>query len=858
MTPIARHHLLAALAGLREPAFTVAGLPLLPSDALGQCLGLWTLCDAVESATPEALARWQRERLDALFTHLRGVSAFWAGRLAGWSGDGTGELVALPPLSRDAVQAQVAAEGGLAVPAGHGAVHAHAASGSTGDALTVHTDAWVGFLNSQLCLRHALGSALPLGATMVIAGSGTDDGCGADWGLPAGALLATGPAVRIRTAGRELGEIVALIARQRGAVLACTPELLVQIEASAAGRVSPLATPATDLRGCVSVVLTQGGPVDAALRETASRVFGARLVDRYSRRDVGPIALDCAEAPGHYHVCTPNAVVEVVDVDGQAVAEGAQGRVLVTALHAAATPFIRYAVGDLARWHSVCPCGHRGPVLSDLARLADGQMPDADLAPQPVASPVISTVPARTSSHSRLLAALSGLRDDAFGAPGLALLPSVDAGQVLGLWTLCDAVEAMASAALARWQQDRLAGLIAHWRAVSPFWAERLAGWQGGPGDLAALAPLSRQQVRAQVAAEGALALPAGHGAAHRNTTSGSTGTALAFHCADWAAFLNGQLYLRHTLQCGIAVEATAILALLKVEDGVDADWGAPAGLLLRTGRQIRWSTLGRDSEGLLRVIAAQRGGLLSTGAESLRLLLAGAADTPGLQGCLSFILTLGAQVDEWMREAALRVFGARVIDRYSCEELGPIALECGYAPGHYHVCTPNVIVELVGLDGQTVAQGEQGRVLATGLQAAATPFVRYELGDLARGHSTCPCGHRGPVLTDILGRAGHIAVFPGGRRRHIHLGVRKLLPIAPVHDYRLLRHEALSLELELTLGEGGLSDAQRDALAALVRAITVDDAVVRVTVREAIDWGPGYKRLTFVDRYARSQAETG
>ena len=950
MTPSARQNLLAALAGLREPCFSVPGLPLLPSDALGQSLGLWTLCDAVEAATPEALARWQHERLEALFAHLRGVSPFWAGRLAGW----TGELAALPVLSRHAVRAQVAAEGALAVPAGHGAVHSHSTSGSTGVALTMHTDAWVGFLNSQLYLRHALQSGIAVDATSILALLKVDDGVDADWGAPIALLLRTGRQIRWRVTGRDPAELLPLLAAQRGALLVTGPELLHGLVARAAD--------APGLQGCLSHILTLGASVDGWMREAALRVFGARLIDRYSCEELGPIALECADAPGCYHVCTPNVIVELVGLDGQPAAEGELGRVLVTGLHAAATPFVRYELGDLARGHSTCPCGHRGPVLTDilgrsgevvvfpggrrrlillvarqllaiapvhdfrllrhqaldfeleltliggaqlsdaqraalsamvhaitvddavvrvtlrdaidwrpghkrlpfvdLTRPVDGPAPATDLAPQPAVSPVVpadlTTCPP-TTSHSRLLAALSGLRDDAFAAPGLALLPSADAGQVLGLWTLCDAVEAMAPAALARWQQDRLAGLIAHWRAVSPFWAARLAGWQGGPGDLAALAPLSRPQVRAQVAAEGALALPAGHGAAHRNTTSGSTGSALAFHCADWAAFLNGQLSLRHTLQCGIAVDATAIVARSRTQDGVNSDWGAPVALLLRTGRQIRRATSGRDPAELLPLIATQRGATLSCWPDFLGLLIdsaASAAGLPDLAGCLSHILTLGGQVDERLRESALRVFGARVIDRYSCEELGPIALECAESPGYYHVATTNVIVELVGLDGQTVANGEQGRVLVTGLQAAATPFVRYELGDLARGHSTCPCGHRGPVLTDILGRSGEVVVYPDGRRGLVHLRARNLLRIAPVLDYRLLRHQALDFELELSLSGGAqLSDAQRDALIALVRAITVADAVVQVTLRDAIDWPPGYKRLTFVDRYAQRQA---
>jgi phenylacetate-CoA ligase len=50
-------------------------------------------------------------------------------------------------------------------------------------------------------------------------------------------------------------------------------------------------------------------------------------------------------------------IVEVLDNDGNACAEGETGRVVITDLQNFATPLIRYTLGDYAEVGGVCPCG---------------------------------------------------------------------------------------------------------------------------------------------------------------------------------------------------------------------------------------------------------------------------------------------------------------------------------------------------------------------------------------------------------------------------------------------------------------------------------------------------------------------
>lgn len=99
------------------------------------------------------------------------------------------------------------------------------------------------------------------------------------------------------------------------------------------------------------------------LRQTVREVWGTKLSDMYSGREVGYLALQCPEHP-HYHVMGEGVYLEVLDDDNQPVGPGKTGRVVVTTLHNYAMPLIRYEIGDFAEVGEPCSCGRGLPVLT--------------------------------------------------------------------------------------------------------------------------------------------------------------------------------------------------------------------------------------------------------------------------------------------------------------------------------------------------------------------------------------------------------------------------------------------------------------------------------------------------------------
>ncbi|MCW5954574.1 MAG: phenylacetate--CoA ligase family protein, partial [Propionibacteriaceae bacterium] len=90
--------------------------------------------------------------------------------------------------------------------------------------------------------------------------------------------------------------------------------------------------------------------------------WGVPLIDLYSTRESGYVALQCPEHD-HYHIQAEGMLVEVIDGAGKPCPPGASGSVVVTTLHNFAFPLIRYALGDVAEVGEPCACGRGLPVL---------------------------------------------------------------------------------------------------------------------------------------------------------------------------------------------------------------------------------------------------------------------------------------------------------------------------------------------------------------------------------------------------------------------------------------------------------------------------------------------------------------
>jgi phenylacetate-CoA ligase len=107
---------------------------------------------------------------------------------------------------------------------------------------------------------------------------------------------------------------------------------------------------------------TQGEVVSADMREMCRAVWGLKIVDIYSCRELNTIALQCPEQE-HYHVQSERVIVEVLDERGEHCGPGETGRVVLTDPHNFVMPFVRYANGDFAEVGEACTCGRQMPVL---------------------------------------------------------------------------------------------------------------------------------------------------------------------------------------------------------------------------------------------------------------------------------------------------------------------------------------------------------------------------------------------------------------------------------------------------------------------------------------------------------------
>lgn len=96
-------------------------------------------------------------------------------------------------------------------------------------------------------------------------------------------------------------------------------------------------------------------------RSIAEKVFDTKIYNRYGGREIGLIAMECAE--GRMHINCRDIYLEVDSEDPYTK----PGDLLVTQLNNYIMPFIRYRIGDIGRLSDeVCSCGNQLPILGEL------------------------------------------------------------------------------------------------------------------------------------------------------------------------------------------------------------------------------------------------------------------------------------------------------------------------------------------------------------------------------------------------------------------------------------------------------------------------------------------------------------
>jgi phenylacetate-coenzyme A ligase PaaK-like adenylate-forming protein len=301
---------------------------------------------------PEALERWQMEKLRGAVGHARENGRFYAGKLAGVEARSLlsqGDLARLPftwpsDLLRDPLAF-------LCVPQGEVArVTTLATSGSTGERKRVF------FTQGDLertvdFFAHGMGTLVRGGQQVLILMSGeTEDSIGR---LLRTALARIRVRARIRGAGWGASEVLAA-ARSADCLVGLPADLLYLCRTDGSLRPASVLLSADYAPPCVL----------EALRET----WGCRALTHFGMTETGfGGAVQCAHGEGH-HLRHPDLLVEIVDPGtGRQLPPGIRGEIVLTTLRNEAMPLLRYRTGDLSRLETgPCACGG---ILARLGRV---------------------------------------------------------------------------------------------------------------------------------------------------------------------------------------------------------------------------------------------------------------------------------------------------------------------------------------------------------------------------------------------------------------------------------------------------------------------------------------------------------
>ena len=365
---------------------------------------------------------------------------------------------------------------------------------------------------------------------------------------------------------------------------------------------------------------------------------------------------------------------------------------------------------------------------------------------------------------------------------------------------------------LAEHQSRQLEPLLAHAARTVPFYRGRLdaiAGLRRGELTMDAwrrLPVLSRTDIQEAGAALVSRRVPKDHGKVADVHTSGSTGRPVTVKTTDITRLFFQALNLRYHLWHGRDVSAkTAKIARLapSAAPGKPVAWvaGYPSGpmvsfdIIRPVTEQLAW----------LKEVTPD---YLLTYPSNLFSLVQRCEETGDRIAGLRQVATMAEVLEPEVRAACERVWGLHVVDAYSAQEVGMIALQCPQHP-HYHVQSENVLVEVLDRGGKPCAPGEVGRLVVTDLHNFATPLIRYEIGDYAEAGGPCPCGRGLPVLSRILGRVRNMLTLPSGDRIWPVPLTAEYTAIAPVTQFQMVQRSLEIIEMKLVTKRPLTSDEE-------------------------------------------------
>ncbi|MCW8890088.1 MAG: AMP-binding protein, partial [Sedimenticola sp.] len=345
--------------------------PALPSAEANAMLAMQFQLEHSQWDEPDQILRNQLSQLSLLYNHAYKTIDLYtqkyrkAGLKKGHQIISIDEWQALPIITRSEIQEAGEHFVSKAVPVEHGPTRSIQTSGSTGKPIVIHSTGIVNFFWNVFTLRehlwHQRDFTKKLGiirwidnANEALAPNGLHR---KGWGHSTDVAFKTGSAsiLNLRCNLREQYE---WLKREK-------PHYLLTYATNALALAQYFQELGESLPS-LKQVRTLSEAFGSELRTTCRDVWNAQVIDMYSARETGYLALQCPEHE-HYHVQSENALIEIVDEAGNPCKPGQIGRVIISTLHNYASPLLRYDIGDYAELGESCSCGRGLPIIKRIA-----------------------------------------------------------------------------------------------------------------------------------------------------------------------------------------------------------------------------------------------------------------------------------------------------------------------------------------------------------------------------------------------------------------------------------------------------------------------------------------------------------
>ncbi len=203
------------------------------------------------------------------------------------------------------------------------------------------------------------------------------------------------------------------------------------------------------------------------------------------------------------------------------------------------------------------------------------------------------------------------------------------------------------------------------------------------------------------------------------------------------------------------------------------------------------------------------------------------------------------------MLQMSVRAFieatlGCEVYDSYGTEEVGTIAVECERHDGQ-HLLPESAIVEIVDMNGDSIPEDQEGRVIVTDLLNYNMPFIRYDTGD--RGVMTtvrCKCGLYTPRIW-IKGRYAGFLQFYERTIHRMQFETKMNCYMSSVLQYQVVKRTPDELLMRI-IPVPGFNMTTEEHIKRDMRELTGERVNINVELVSSITPMPSGKSQTTVD----------